>query len=67
MSKRKAHQNVHGTGGSKQYVPVDRKPNARLRKPSTDAGAIVTDRPLYFLIYTGAVMALLFTLKLIFR
>lgn len=66
MSKRKAHQNVHGTGGSKQYVPVDRKLNERLRKPSTDAGAAIVDAPFYFILFTGVCLLIAGAAKIIF-
>lgn len=65
MSKRKAHMNIRKRGGSDQFEPMQKKKNARLRPVSTDAGAIVTDNPLYFLAYAAILFVGMWALKLI--
>ncbi len=65
MSKRKAHQNIRKPGNSDKFEPVKRKRNNRLRKPSTDVGAVVTDSPLWLLAYTAILFVGMWVLKLI--
>lgn len=72
MGKFRLHKNVKRKGSSAATVKnttVQKKP-ARLRKiapVSADAGAAIVDSPLQLLAYTGAILALMFILKLIIQ
>lgn len=66
MSKRKKNYNIRHKKGSRfDNVIPDGKKNPLLRPVSTDAGAAIVDSPLKLLAYTGAVMALMFIIKII--
>ena len=72
MGKFALHKNVKRKGSSAATVKtttVQKKP-AGLRKiapVSADAGAAIVDSPKKLLAYTGAVMALMFILKIIIQ
>ena len=72
MGKFRLHKNVKRKGSSAATVKtttVQKKP-ARLRKiapVSTDAGAAIVDSPLQLLAYTGAILALMYALKLVIQ
>jgi hypothetical protein len=66
MSKRKANQNIRKPGNSDKFEPVKRKRNNRLRKQSTDVGAVVTDNPLWLFAYTAILFVGMWVAKLIF-
>ena len=67
MSKIRKHSNVKGKGSRNRatVTTFTGKKNPLLRPVSTDAGAAITDNPLNLLVYTGAVMALMFIIKII--
>jgi len=65
MSKRKAHQNIRKPGNSDKFEPVKRKRNNRLRPVSTDAGAVVTDNPLWLFAYAAILFVGMWVAKLI--
>ena len=72
MGKFALHKNVKRKGSSAATVKnttVQKKP-ARLRPiapVSTDAGAAIVDNPKYLLAYTGAILALMYALKLVIQ
>ena len=72
MGKFRLHKNVKRKGSSAATVKnttVQKKPQ-NLRKiavVSTDAGAAIVDSPKYLLAYTGAILALMYILKLIIQ
>jgi hypothetical protein len=63
--KRKAHQNIRKPGNSDKFEPVKRKRNNRLRPVSTDAGAVVTDNPLWLFAYAAILFVGMWVAKLI--
>ena len=63
--KRKAHQNIRKPGNSDKFEPVKRKRNNRLRPVSTDAGAVVTDNPLWLFAYAALLFVGMWVAKLI--
>ena len=65
MSKRKANQNIRKPGNSDTFKPVKRKRNNRLRPVSTDAGAVVTDNPLWLFAYAAILFVGMWVAKLI--
>ena len=72
MGKFALHKNVKRKGSSAATVKnttVQKKPqNLRKIAPvSTDAGAAIVDSPKHLLAYTGAILALMFILKLIIQ
>ena len=63
--KRKAHHNILKSGNSDTFKPVKRKRNNRLRPVSTDAGAVVTDNPLWLFAYAAILFVGMWVAKLI--
>ncbi len=63
--KRKAHQNIRKPGNSDKFEPAKRKRSNRLRKQSTDVGAVVTDNPLWLFAYTAILFVGMWVAKLI--
>jgi hypothetical protein len=72
MGKFALHKNVKRKGNSAANVKITtaQKKPARLRKiapVSADAGAAIVDSPKYLLVYTGAILALMYALKLVIQ
>ena len=67
MSKIRKHSNVKGKGSRNRatVTTFTGKKNPLLRPVSTDAGAAIVDSPLKLLAYTGAILALMFIIKII--
>ena len=67
MSKIRKHSNVKGKGSRNRatVTTFTGKKKPLLRPVSTDAGAAIVDSPLKLLAYTGAILALMYILKII--